>query len=86
MQCCIGVQNVGYMHLTDTDGTLRDGGISKHRPCGDGHVDIAASLRTLFDGGFRGWVMIDAWEMPDLYDACLEGKRAIEQFLQSLRT
>jgi len=75
----IGVENIGYVHLTDTDGTLRDGGTSKHLPCGDGHVDVDASLAALRDGGFQGWVMIDAWEIPDPYDACARGKRAIEE-------
>ena len=74
----IGVENIGYVHLTDTDGTLRDGGTSKHLACGDGHVDISKSLDTLLHGGFGGWVMIDAWEIPDVYDACVKGKRAIE--------
>ncbi len=69
----IGVSNVGYLHLTDTDGTLRDGGTSKHLACGDGHARIADSLAVLRDGGFRGWAMIDAWEIPDPYDACRKG-------------
>ena len=30
-------------------------------------------------GGFDGWIMIDAWEIPDPYDACVKGKRAIER-------
>lgn len=75
----IGVENIGYVHLTDTDGTLRDGGTSKHLPCGRGHVDIDLSLRILRDGGFRGWIMIDEWEIPDPYDACIQGKRAIDK-------
>ncbi|MHC4404872.1 MAG: sugar phosphate isomerase/epimerase family protein [Planctomycetota bacterium] len=75
----IGVGAVAYVHLTDTDGTLRDGGTSKHLPCGDGHVDVDASLATLRDGGFAGWIMIDAWEIPDPYDACAKGKRAIDR-------
>ncbi|MBI4659673.1 MAG: sugar phosphate isomerase/epimerase [Verrucomicrobia bacterium] len=75
----IGVSNIGYLHLTDTDGTLRDGGTSKHLPCGDGHVEIARSLQILREGGFRGWVMIDEWEIPDPYDACTKGMRAIQQ-------
>ena len=75
----IGVDQIGYVHLTDTDGTLRDGGTSKHLPCGDGHADIAASLAALDTGGFRGWIMIDAWEIPDPYDACTKGKRAIDR-------
>jgi len=77
----IGVQNIVYVQLTDADGTLRDGGTSKHLPCGDGHVDVDRTLRTLREGGFQGWVMIDAWEIPDPYDACTKGKRAIERAL-----
>jgi sugar phosphate isomerase/epimerase len=79
----IGVENIGYVHFTDTDGTRRDGGTSKHLPCGDGHIDVKASLTTLWRGGFRGWINIDAWEIPDPYDACLKGKRAIDSFLTS---
>ena len=75
----VGVQRIGYVQLTDTDGTLRDGGTSKHLPCGDGHVDIDASMALLRDGGFKGWIMIDAWEFPDPYDACRKGKQAIER-------
>jgi sugar phosphate isomerase/epimerase len=74
----IGVKHIGYVHLTDTDGTLRDGGTSKHLPCGDGHVDIEAALGVLREGGFRGWIMIDEWEVPDPYEACVKGKRAID--------
>ncbi len=81
----IGVRNIGYVHLTDTDGTLRDGGTSKHLACGRGHVDIAKSLDTLWQGGFRGWIMIDAWEVPDPYDASLRGKEAIERALARVR-
>jgi sugar phosphate isomerase/epimerase len=75
----IGVQHIGYVHFTDTDGTLRDGGTSKHLPCGEGHIDCAKSLRILKDGGFRGWLMVDAWEVPDPYDACIKCKRAFDQ-------
>ena len=78
----IGVANIGYIHLTDTDGTLRDGGTSKHLPCGDGHANIDLSLATLLSGGFQGWVMIDAWEIPDPYDACAKGKQAIDKAMR----
>ncbi len=75
----IGVANIGYVHLTDTDGTLRDGGTSKHLACGDGHANIPESLGALRDGGFKGWIMIDAWEIPDPYDACRKGLAMIRQ-------
>ncbi len=73
----IGVQHIGYVHFTDTDGTLRPGETSKHLPAGDGHVDIPATFQTLHAGGFRGWVMVDAWQIPDPYDAGRKGIRAI---------
>ena len=73
------MKNIGCVHLTDTDGTLRDGGTSKHLPCGDGHANIDISLATLRDGGFQGWIMIDAWEIPDPYEACVKGRQAIER-------
>jgi sugar phosphate isomerase/epimerase len=75
----LGVARIGYLHLTDTDGTLRDGGTSKHLPCGDGHAKIATSLRLLQQGGFKGWAMIDAWEVPDAYDAYRKGLRMIRE-------
>lgn len=75
----VGVKNIGYVQLTDTDGTLRDGGTSKHLACGDGHANIAQSLRILREGGFRGWVDIDEWEIPDPYDACTKGMQAIQR-------
>ena len=78
----IGVAHVGYVHFTDTDGLLRDNGTSKHLPAGDGHVDIHASFRTLRDGGFEGWIMIDGWEIPDPYDAGRKGIQAIHRFLK----
>ena len=74
----IGVKNIGYVHLTDCDGTIFDG-TSRHLPCGDGHVDIPAALAMLKEGGFQGWIMIDQWKIPDPYDASVKGKQAIER-------
>ena len=74
----VGVENIGYVHLTDTDGTLYNG-TSKHLACGDGHAQIDVSLKIFRDGGFDGWSMIDAWMIEDPYDACSKGKRHIDQ-------
>ena len=79
----IGVKNIGHVHLTDTDGTLF-GGTSKHLPCGDGHCDIQASLKTLWDGGYTGWIMIDAWKIEDAYRAATQGKQAIDKAIADL--
>lgn len=74
----VGVKQIGYVQFCDTDGTLRDGGTSKHLACGDGHVDCAKSLQILKNGGFRGWLMVDAWEVPDPYEAAVKCKRAFD--------
>lgn len=79
----LGVEHIGHVHLTDTDGTIF-GGTSRHLACGEGHCDMDASLRTLWEGGYRGWIMIDAWMIEDVYDACRKGKAAIERTLRSV--
>ncbi len=79
----LGVRHIGHVHLTDTDGTMF-GGTSKHLACGEGHCDIPASLRMLWRGGYRGWIMIDGWKIRDVYDACRKGKRAIEGVLDEV--
>jgi sugar phosphate isomerase/epimerase len=77
----IGVGHIGHVHLTDTDGTLY-GGTSRHLPCGDGHCDMAASLQTLWNGGYSGWIMIDGWQIEDQYRAASQGKAAIDAAIQ----
>jgi sugar phosphate isomerase/epimerase len=72
-----GVHRLGYVHFTDTDGTIFNG-TSRHLPCGDGHIDVQKSLEVLWKGGYEGWIMIDPWMTEDPYDACLKGRRAIE--------
>lgn len=72
----LGVQHIGHVHLTDTDGTIFEG-TSKHIACGDGHCDIPASLDVLWEGEYKGWIMIDAWLIEDAYDAYRKGIRAI---------
>jgi sugar phosphate isomerase/epimerase len=72
-----GVHRLGYIHLTDTDGTLYKG-TSKHLPCGDGHLDLDKSFEMLWKGGYEGWIMIDAWMIQNPYDACHKGRLAIE--------
>lgn len=79
----IGVEHIGHVHLTDTDGTIF-GGTSKHLPCGDGYCDIHASLKTLWDGGYAGWIMIDGWKIEDVYRAARQGKQAIDKALKQL--
>ncbi len=75
----IGVARIGYVHLTDCDGTLRDGGTSTHLAAGEGHVDLKQSLEMLKTDGFEGWLMVDAWEVPDPYDASRKGLSVINE-------
>jgi sugar phosphate isomerase/epimerase len=79
----VGVENIGYLQFCDTDGTLRDGGTSTHLACGDGITDCGKALRMLRQGGFRGWIMVDEWEVPDPYDACIKCKRVIDEAWRS---
>jgi len=79
----LGVQRVGYVHFTDTDGTLFHG-TSKHLPTGDGHIDVRKSFEVLWQGGYEGWIMIDPWMTPDPYDACRKGRAAIESARRDL--
>jgi len=74
----VGVNHIGHVHLTDTDGTMF-GGTSRHLSCGEGHCDIHASLKTLWDGGYKGWIMIDGWKIEDVYRAARKGKQAIDK-------
>ncbi len=80
----LGVKHIGHVHLTDTDGTMF-GGTSKHLACGEGHCDIRASLDALWKGGYRGWIMIDGWLIEDVYNACSQGKAAIDAALRAFQ-
>lgn len=80
----LGVKRVGYVQLTDGDGTLMkrpDGstGTSKHLAAGEGKYDIAGLLKLLYQGGFRGWIQMDTWETADPFHASSLGKRAVEK-------
>jgi sugar phosphate isomerase/epimerase len=81
----VGVDRIAYMQFTDSDGTLFHT-TSKHLPCGDGHIDIRASLEMLWRGGFDGWFMFDAWDTQNPYDACRKGRLAVEAFLAAHRS
>lgn len=85
----LGVGRVGYVQLTDGDGTLRtlpDGtvGTSKHLASGLGKYDIQGLLDILYHGGFRGWIQMDTWETEDPFYASKMGKRAVDMALRRL--
>jgi len=75
----VGVEHIGHVHLTDTDGT-QFGGTSRHLAAGEGHCDLGRSMELLRSGGYTGWVMIDAWKIEDAYNAAAKGKALIDQY------
>ncbi|MBI3694648.1 MAG: sugar phosphate isomerase/epimerase, partial [Acidobacteria bacterium] len=85
----LGVSRVGYVQLTDGDGTLRkrpDGavGTSKHLPAGEGKYDLAGLLEILYKGSFRGWIQIDTWETEDPFRASRLGRQVVQAALRKL--
>jgi len=81
----LGVSRIGYVQLTDGDGTLLkrpDGtvGTSKHLAAGDGKYDMGRLLGMLHKGGFRGWIQMDTWETEDPFRASRRGREAVSRF------
>jgi sugar phosphate isomerase/epimerase len=76
---------MGHVHFTDTDGTLRDGkGTSKHMTLGDGTVDLLGTLRELKNQNYDKWIMLDLWNIPDIYRATIVGKQKLDEMLDIL--
>lgn len=75
---------VGHVHFTDTDGTRRDGGTSKHLTLGDGKLDLLSLLRELKDQGYDKWIMLDLWRLPDIYRGAYVGKKRLDTMLNTL--
>lgn len=43
----------------------------------DGHTQIDVLVTVLLENGFAGRLMINQWEIPDVYFACRNGLKAI---------
>ena len=70
---------IGHVHFTDTDGTRRGPkGTSKHVTLGDGKVDMLGTLRELKNQGYDKWIMLDLWDIPDIYRATIVGKEKLD--------
>jgi sugar phosphate isomerase/epimerase len=70
---------IGHVHFTDTDGTLRGPkGTSKHMTLGDGKVDLLGCLHELKNQGYDKWIMLDLWDIPDIYRATIVGKEKLD--------
>jgi sugar phosphate isomerase/epimerase len=76
---------MGHVHFTDTDGTRRGGkGTSKHMTLGDGTVDLLGTLRELKNQNYDKWIMLDLWNIPDIYRAAIVGKQKLDEMLDIL--
>jgi sugar phosphate isomerase/epimerase len=76
---------MGHVHFTDTDGTRRGGkGTSKHMTLGDGTVDLLGTLRELKNQNYDKWIMLDLWNIPDIYRATIVGKQKLDEMLDIL--
>ncbi len=76
---------MGHVHFTDTDGTRRGGkGTSKHMTLGDGTVDLLGTLRELKNQSYDKWIMLDLWNIPDIYRATIVGKQKLDEMLDVL--
>jgi sugar phosphate isomerase/epimerase len=82
--------NIGHVHFTDNDGTQRQDtqrnrpGTSKHMTLGDGNLDIAGMLRELKNQNYDKWIMMDLWQVPDIYRATIVGKQKLDEVLDDL--
>lgn len=74
---------IGYTHLTGNDGTCTktESRSSTHLSLNEGSMDWKAMLNQILDGGYEGWLDIDAWENRDPFEATQAGKKALDEFL-----
>jgi len=81
---------IGHVHFTDNDGTRRADtqrnrpGTSKHLTLGDGTLDIEGMLRELKNQNYDEWIMLDLWQVPDIYRATIIGKQKLDAILDDL--
>jgi len=75
---------IGHVHFTDTDGTCRENGTSKHMTLGDGKLDLLGMLRELKNQRYDKWIMMDLWQIPDIYRAAIVGKQKLDAMLDIL--
>ena len=57
---------------------------SKHVTWGDGIIDMFGVLRELKSQKYDKWIMMDLWQIPDIYRAMIVGKRKLEAVMDEL--
>lgn len=76
---------IGHVHFTDNDGTRRGpNGTSKHMTLGDGKLALLGMLRELKNQSYDKWIMLDLWDVPDIYRGTIIGKKKLDAMLDIL--
>jgi len=75
---------IGHVHFTDADGTRREDRTSKHMTWGDGKMDMVGILRELKNQNYDKWIMMDLWQIPDIYRATIVGKQKLDAALDEI--
>jgi len=71
---------IGIVHLIDSDGTLNEAATSTHAPFGDGVIDFDAAIPALLDkANYKAdWWAIDLCEWPDALKAMADCKAFVD--------
>lgn len=79
---------IKHVHVTDNDGTLLEkNGIvhsSRHLPLGEGRLNCFEILKTLKEIEYDGWLQIDLWQYPDIFDGSEKSKKILDEILSRL--
>jgi len=82
---------IGHVHFCDSDATQRRDPhnwnvlhSTKHLTLGDGKLDLLGMLLELKNQGYDKWIMMDLYQIPDLYRAAIVGKQKMDEMLDTL--
>ncbi len=68
---------INHVHLADSDGSVDEGGVSRHLPLGAGRLDFKRLLPELRDAA---WWTIDLYNCPDAWDAIASARKFVSPF------
>lgn len=73
---------IGIVHVIDSDGTLNDAATSTHAPFGDGFLNFDELIPAFLDkANYKAdWWAIDLCDWPDALDAIARCKAAVDAF------
>jgi sugar phosphate isomerase/epimerase len=67
------LDRIGHVHFVD----------SNRRSAGLGHSDLKAVWKALVDGGYRGYLAVEAFPLPDQESAARQAAKAFRQLAES---